>query len=138
MLGFVPNPRKAALEGRSPEEAFAELRRCAGTQFDPQLVERFISIVNVRRASSQNEVKATQKDTALQIGMQIEQLAQAVDQRDIDGLASSPFPPHPNPLSPTAMLEATYFFPRRRLSRDHGFLPMYPSRRRQKACENFR
>ena len=31
-------------KGRSPAEAFQELRRCAGSQFDPELVERFIAM----------------------------------------------------------------------------------------------
>ena len=39
--------RKAA----SHEEAFAELRRCSGTQFDGQLVERFIEMVTARDQS---------------------------------------------------------------------------------------
>ena len=32
---------RAYRRGRSPEEALAELRRCAGTQFDPQVVAAF-------------------------------------------------------------------------------------------------
>ena len=32
-------------KGRSPEEAFGSARRFAGKQFDPRLVERFVSVV---------------------------------------------------------------------------------------------
>ena len=32
-------------KARSREEAVAELKACAGTQFDPELVELFISVV---------------------------------------------------------------------------------------------
>ncbi len=31
--------------GRSPEEAVAELQRCAGTQFDPHVVETLAGLV---------------------------------------------------------------------------------------------
>ena len=35
----------ALMKWLSPEEAITELRRCAGTQFDPQLVDIFCKIV---------------------------------------------------------------------------------------------
>lgn len=37
-------------KGLSVEEAVAELRRCSGTQFDPQLVEEFIKVLDWRNS----------------------------------------------------------------------------------------
>ncbi len=69
-------------KGRSPEEAFVELRRCAGIQFDPDLTERFIDSV---LASDDNRTKVEQgisKQTALAVGLQIESLVTAMDRQD--------------------------------------------------------
>ena len=43
-------------KGCRDQEAFAELRRCAPSQFDPELVERFIEVVAPHRAQSGLEV----------------------------------------------------------------------------------
>ncbi len=66
-------------KGRSQEKAFEELRRCAGRQFDPDLVERFIAVAKDYQSI---ELPVSSKQTAVQIGLQIERLAQAVDDRD--------------------------------------------------------
>ena len=73
-------------DGRSAEEAFAELRRCGERQFDPELVERFISSVQQGAGTSAGVDVA--KETALSIGLQIEHLATALDDQDLDRLGA--------------------------------------------------
>ena len=75
-------------KGRSQEEAFAELRRCAGVQFDPDLVEPFIECVLSRDDNRESLSPKVSKQTALNIGLQIESLAYSVDQEDNAGLAN--------------------------------------------------
>ena len=72
-------------KGRSHDAAIEELRRCAGTQFDPELVEHFANVVT---GKPEHQVAASQNETAIQIGFQVERLAAAITAEDAEGLKS--------------------------------------------------
>ena len=71
----------------SRSDAFAELRRCSGTQFDPELVERFINAVKLRHHQQVGSDDHVTKESALSIGLLLEQLIAALDDQDRTQLA---------------------------------------------------
>jgi len=70
---------------KSRREAFAELRLCGNTQFDSEIVERFVQVLKRNKAGLQPLCRIT-KETALGIGQEMERLAEAIDQQDVAGL----------------------------------------------------
>ena len=75
-------------KGMSQQDAFDELRRCAGTQFDPELVERFIETIVSRDDNRHVVTQPVSKQMALRIGSQMQNLASAMDNKDIAGMAA--------------------------------------------------
>jgi diguanylate cyclase (GGDEF)-like protein/PAS domain S-box-containing protein len=67
--------------------AIQELRLCSGKQFDPGLVERFIAALMAGSESRDLPSLSVPRQVALEIGLQIEKLAIALDLRDVPALA---------------------------------------------------
>lgn len=72
-------------QAKTQSEAFSELRNCAGSQFDPTLVERFIRAITARHGLKTESAELTvSRDVACDIGSQIERLVDAIDKQDMD------------------------------------------------------
>lgn len=69
-------------KGRPPEQAFIELKRCAGTQFDPLLVARFIEAQVGWRADSRFLHSDMEAKEALTIGHLTERTMHAFEAQD--------------------------------------------------------
>ncbi len=69
-------------KGMSREDAFGELRRCTQSQFDPELVEEFVSTVLSQDATRRDPLDNVSKKAALHIGLQMEKLVCALDAED--------------------------------------------------------
>lgn len=76
-------------KGRSAEEAFKELRRCAGTQFDPELVERFIQLRIGWQPDSRFVESDVQDKLAVAVGHLTERTMHAYEEQNLDAITDS-------------------------------------------------
>ena len=76
-------------KGRGRDEAFSELRRCAGRQFDPEIVDRFIIAILTRDGNRCGDSARLSKKSALKIGLLIERLVEALDAKNTDALRAT-------------------------------------------------
>jgi hypothetical protein len=77
---------KVYRKGRTTQDAIQELRNCAGTQFDPQLVDRLVAIIESPEASVPKNHGGISRAAAVSIGTEIERLSDAIDLGDLDSI----------------------------------------------------
>lgn len=73
--------------GRTSTAALAELQRCAGIQFDPEIVNHLAEVVRQRGRETPLPMEVN-RASALAFGIELERLAEAVDQQDLTALCS--------------------------------------------------
>ena len=78
-------------EAMSREDAIEELRKCAGTQFDPELVDRLVELLKDRPEMDNSSRYRNQfsKDFAIQLAHISEQITKSFDEQDFDLLRAN-------------------------------------------------
>jgi diguanylate cyclase (GGDEF)-like protein/PAS domain S-box-containing protein len=74
--------------GKTKDEALAELQTCGRSQFDPELVQWFTEATRHHTTTGPATHGYLSKESAIQMGLQIEHLADAVDKQDLQQLAT--------------------------------------------------